>query len=278
MSLLGKLHIGTGTDVDTDKVHNILRLVDEAVEDKIASDATSRNALIRLQSALNKSIANKFEQPQSSAQSRSQSVAPSSVPNEEDGSRDVDIADTAEALEDLGLQSTTTTPAASPRKRTSGRTPRRKKASSQTVYEDADEDADGDGDVAMAFPDAATPMASPRKSARSRRTAAAVSREEDPSPEEQENVPPSIEPQRSASPQKKTRGRPKKSTQSQPIDEPPEEEQPSEEPTVEIKVEDDATEVFEEAPMKKAPSRPSRAAAPRKSVRAGRRRATEEEQ
>ncbi|KAL9081995.1 MAG: hypothetical protein Q9159_006819 [Coniocarpon cinnabarinum] len=275
LSLLGKLHV-TGSDaLNQEKVQNVLRLVDDAVEDKVASDATSRNALVRLQTALNKAIAHKYEQPGSSEHSRSHSIAPSSARAEDDATRDVTIAETTQALENIALQSTTTTPAASPRKRNTARTPRRSKKSSQPVYQDAG--FDYDEDVMLAPSVRATPANSPSKNTRSRRTTAApVVYDETESPEQQENIPPPAEPTPTPSPQKKSRGRPKKSASIQasvrtPIEEQRTDEQPN---FVEIKLEEPTEEVKEE-PMAQIKSRPSRAAAPRKSVRAGKRRATE---
>ena len=54
ISMLGKLYITPNSDAE--KLQNIATLVMEAIDDKIAGDATSRNALNKLHAALNKAM------------------------------------------------------------------------------------------------------------------------------------------------------------------------------------------------------------------------------
>ena len=266
LSILGKLYI-TGDQLDAHKVQEVATLVEEAIGDKIAADATSRNALTKLQVALTRAKASREDLTQSRQPSRAPSTAPSA--SAEGGEEaDTSIAAATEAMENVQLQSTTTTPATSPRKRRSKQTPSRKSKSSQPVHEDVDED----GDMEMATSAPATPTASPRKSTRSRRTTTAKSvTEKDGTLPEQENIPPPEEATPAPSPIKK-RGRPRKTLS--------EEVSTSQVDTIGENGQEPQVKVEEadgggiETPQTRA--RPLRTAAPRKSVRAGRRKVSDE--
>ena len=123
ISLLGKLHIAATSDVD--KLQTVSRLVDEAIEDKIAFDATTRNTLNKVQTALAKAQNN---ESRSRGVSRARSIAPSAA-DEDDEARTVTEDDGNGSDETRGAASHTNdlestdlpTPAPSPRKKARSR-------------------------------------------------------------------------------------------------------------------------------------------------------------
>ena len=269
--MLGKLHIRAGQSLNLNKAHSVLRLVNDAIEERLASDAPSRNALTKLHATLTKAISSKDDQAQSSEPSRAQSVAPSFVQLADEHINDAEILDTAGALDGMTLDSISATPAVRPRKRSSRQSPGR-----QTVSHAVSEHTgDGNG-VTAAASVSTTPMPSPFKHTELYRTAEAESSwQGDGSLFDQENIPPPSEPTPAASPQKKMRGYSKRSTR---LDLIPGTQgttaAPDTQGKTEVKVgEEETSERLEEVPLKKSRGRAPRvlAVAPRKSVRAGRR-------
>lgn len=194
ISLLGKLYFTAESDLE--KLRAVSRLVDEAVDDKIAQDAPARNTLAKVQTSLDKLImAHDQNRDASPAPSAARSMLDAGV----EGAVDEQSIDKASsALSELDIRSTATTPAASPRKRTAGRSSQVPPRTSSEVEDER--------------------LLSPRKSSR-RQTA---SRQPEPlepvpdvEPEDQENQPPPAsdpQPEEPASPTKKRRGRPARST------------------------------------------------------------------
>lgn len=262
------------------------RLVEDAIEDKVASDATSRNALTKLQSALAKIISSKDEKSRSQEPSPRPSSVPATATDGDEGadqeSMDTSVVAATEAMDGMRIQSAAPTPVASPRKRSSRQTPAPKKKKSQQIHEDEDED----GDVSMAVSVAATPATSPRKSTRSgRTTTAATASEEATNALEQENIPPPSEPTPTPSPQKKSRGRPRKTmpSENESLKEDEDADAANKSPEPQIKIEDDESNNVDVPVVRKTRGKPSingatTGAPPRKSVRAGRRKVTEESQ
>ncbi len=124
ISLLGKLHIAATSDVE--KLQAVSRLVDEAIEDKIACDATTRNTLNKVQTALAKAQNN---ESRSRGVSRAQSIAPSAADEddeartvtEDDGNGSDDTRGAAPHMNDYLESTDLPTPAASPRKKARSR-------------------------------------------------------------------------------------------------------------------------------------------------------------
>ncbi|KAI9720314.1 MAG: hypothetical protein M1828_005698 [Chrysothrix sp. TS-e1954] len=139
IAMLGKLYITPNSDPEMLK--NVNRLVAEAIDDKVAADAVTRNSLTKLQAALAKCMETHTSVPASSR--------PASRDKSSGG--DIDDAETVagEGDDDVDMQSTLTTPAASPRKQKSRRTTTATSLSDQTVLTTA-----------------TTPAASPRKKSR----------------------------------------------------------------------------------------------------------------
>ena len=196
MSMLSKLSI-TGNS-DRAKMQSVSELVEEALQDKLAADAPSRNALTKIQTVLSKGLT-EASRSHSRAASRSRSVAPS---NTGDG---IDEDDEDDASGDVEAPAIATTPAVSSRKRTN-----RKMTARGSVAEL--EDATQDLTLASNL---VTPATSPaKKSGRGRpaslrRMTAAKAYDE----EDQENMPPRTpaEEQTPVASPRKDRGRPKQS-------------------------------------------------------------------
>lgn len=284
--MLGKLSFSSHSEKAKTKA--VLELVTEAIDEKIAADATTKNSLAKVQNALSKAVA-EGEKSNNAGRSRSraQSVLPSAAEDEnDDGGRS------------SAPSSATTTPAASPRKRGN------RNVSAKL------EEVDGEDASAMDAPSAvATPAVSPAKRNKSGRVTATLPLRRKITPpekdkawaeadaEDQENVPP---PQTTSSPTKKARARPKRSTA--PGLDIPETQQPDadadEKKDVRPLIKAEPAEqqglgrFEEEMPGKKTRGRPARGtsngpavttvgnvgvavAAGRKSVRAGRRRGAE---
>lgn len=192
--------------------------------------------------------------------------------------------DVTEGLSELQLQSATTTPAASPRKkaRATPKSSRRRNAPDPTPTPMSEV---GEEDITQTLisPDI-TPVASQSKRSRARRTTIASTVDGDTDEFEQENIPPpqpaEVDISTATSPTKKPRGRPKRATVSASESLPPPEEAAVDEPPEPvIKLEDAEDELGApdeiKLPIKKPRGRPPKAPAagaqPRKSVRAGRR-------
>lgn len=188
LSLLGKLHFSAGSDVE--KLKTVSALVDEAVNDRIAADATARNTLLRTQTTLDKLIMalqeedDAQEEDASRATGDRESTLLASTPAAQDDVDDTQTADVPASRSSSAQDRPSTapsaapsepaSPAASPRKKqqtqaqAQGRTPRRR-TTTRTKAPETDADNDQEN-----VPPPGSPTKKPAaRASRSRRTTAA---------------------------------------------------------------------------------------------------------
>ena len=133
ISVLSKLNFTSSSP--RDKVEEVLRLVTEAVDDKVAADTVSRNALTRIQSALSKTLNMQTQRGLHRSQSRALSVAPSVADGEGDESRAVSEVDVTETEESTVIAPA---PASSPRTNKVGRSTREDMGRKNIVIEESE--------------------------------------------------------------------------------------------------------------------------------------------
>ena len=272
--MLGKLHVA-GDVLNHEKVQSVSRLVGDAIEDKVANDAASRNALTKLQAALEKVEAGQEDYSQSRNASQHPSAEPSTLDEEADESRQQSTHVITEAMEDMKIQSTTLSPAVGPTKQSSRQTPAPNNKLPQDIYED--EQADDSKSTQSAI---TTPTSNPRKIESSGSSIADVPPLDDHSMAlEQENIPPTSH--LVPSPPKTGRRTIKTGSSGDAHVQDANEtghREGSNEPHVKI---EDASENVGSSPVKKPRGRPKNvalaASQPRKSIRAGRRKLTGDE-
>jgi len=130
-------------------------MITEAVDDKVAADTVSRNALIKVQNTLSKLV----NTSQRRSESRAMSIAPSVVEDIVDESRVVSEADVTETEEGTVIAPT---PVASPRKKTvKAAAPRRKKSTIEDSELEAEEDTTelpAQPSISMTLPDRSRPV------------------------------------------------------------------------------------------------------------------------
>ncbi|KAB8360845.1 hypothetical protein FH972_024579 [Carpinus fangiana] len=125
ISMLGKLYITSNSGKE--KLEEVSRLLQEAIDDRVASDAPTRNAFTKVEASLAKALLGPGERSPQKRTAR-QSVAPSTI-DEDDGDGVGPPVSTPPSGEDaasvnldesemaaLNLDSTLTTPTTSPRK------------------------------------------------------------------------------------------------------------------------------------------------------------------
>lgn len=113
ISVVSKLN--HSSSAQHDKLEELLRLVTEAIDDKVAADTVSRNALVKVQTSLSKAMNTQKRGIGGKSESRAMSIA-LSVVDAGDESRLASEADVTETED-----TTTVTPAASPRKKHNNR-------------------------------------------------------------------------------------------------------------------------------------------------------------
>lgn len=117
ISLLGKLYITP--NCDQEKLQFVYKLVDEAVDDNIGADATTRNTLAKVRNAVWKASGTDADPSRSRGTSRAPSLAPSVAGDDNDEGTVLDVDENQGSV--LEPVSTTTTPATSPEKAARGR-------------------------------------------------------------------------------------------------------------------------------------------------------------
>ena len=139
ISVLFKLNYNP--DGQAEKVQEVLRLVTEGVDDKVATDVASRNALNKVQATLIKATMSQQQSGQGRSGSRAVSIAPSAVDDGEetridDRQSEADITEAEQEVDNTAILA----PTPSPRKR-AARPPKAKNIR-KPIVEESEEEVD----------------------------------------------------------------------------------------------------------------------------------------